>query len=74
MDERTSRWNSNIGLFSFPPCVGEGQDGGGINIPPPLSSCMGWTHRLQTFGDIGNTFCILMAACLKGGSHGMERI
>ena len=38
MDERTSRWNSNIGLFSFPPCVGEGQDGGGINIPPPLSS------------------------------------
>src|SRR3990170_6261955 len=30
--------------------------------PPP---CMGWTHRLQTFGDIGNTFCILMAAFLK---------
>src|SRR3990172_9759384 len=37
-----------------------------ISFPPPfMGRCMGWTHRLQTFGDIGNTFCILMAAFLK---------
>src|SRR3990172_758630 len=35
------------------------------SIHPLLKGCMGWTHRLQTFGDIGNTFCILMAAFLK---------